>query len=376
MKKLTKKSRMRIFIVADILISIVVSAAIFAGVLCFIDNVHNGYKKNNRKPDDKLSRLVRETVGDDLYYRGKHEDVFGGVWYKYLIKKKDKAAVVNLVNVLNNAVEGEQRKIGVQVGAEFSSGIEYIFTLENFSDDGLETADYDGMHAVCIQEPDHVSDECFYDPSIYTGIEGVRKLCIDSEMQQKAEKKGIDWHEIWPDLEVMLIDYGNHFQDDEIVSALQEAVGNDFDYGGKVENRASGLLRYEYYMINQSEYQMTDRDKDVIANFVKILNDALEDEQRKIQVEAEGSNLHFSVENFSDVELEEADFDGMYAIHIFDPESIPGYAEEACIPSLYTKIQGIRKLYIGPKMKKQAEKEGIDWYELWPDLEEVEVTAR
>ena len=251
------------------------------------------------------------------------------------------------------------------MGAEFSSGIEYVFTLENFSDDGLKAADYDGMYAVCIQEPDYASDECFYNPSIYTGIEGIRKLCIDSEMQQKAEKEGIDWHENCPDLEEMLVKYDYDTKDDELVRLLEKAVGNNFGYEGKVENHDSGLVCYEYLMV--------DEDKDVIANFVKILNDALEDEQRKIRVQVQGSALEFSVENFSDGELDEADFDGMYAIRIMDSESSPVYEEDACIPSIYTGIQGIRKLYIGPKMKKQAEKEGIDWYEIWPDLEEVEV---
>ncbi len=379
MKKLTKRARILVFIAADILISVVVATTILLWFLLCAPNfvLHREY---NKKPDDELSRLVREAVGDDFYYQGKREADFGGGWYMYSIKKKNKAAVATLVGALNDAVEGEQGKIGVQVYTdEYIRGqLEPLFYVENFSDDGLETADYDGMYSLCIREPDHASDECFYDPSIYTGIKGVRKLCIDFEMQQKAEEQGIDWHEIWPDLEEMLVRYDNQDQDDEIVCALQEAVGRGFKYEGKVENRDSGLVCYEYKMTNQSEYQMTDRDRDVIANFVNKLNDVLEDEQRKIQVqvEAEYSAMEFSVENFSDGELEKADFDGMYAIHIMDSESFPEYAEENCIPSLYTKIQGIRKLYIGPKMKKQAEKEGIDWYEIWPDLEEVEVVGQ
>ena len=366
MKELTKKSRIRIFIVADILISFIVATPIFLWFIFYVPQHFGfGYREYNKRPDDELSRLVREAIGKDFDYHGKEESDSGVTEYEYQIKKKDKAAITNLVNALNDAVENEQEKIRVQVGAEFSSGIEYVFTLENFSDDGLKAADYDGMYAVCIQEPDYASDECFYNPSIYTGIEGIRKLCIDSEMQQKAEKEGIDWHENCPDLEEMLVKYDYDTKDDELVRLLEKAVGNNFGYEGKVENHDSGLVCYEYLMV--------DEDKDVIANFVKILNDALEDEQRKIRVQVQGSALEFSVENFSDGELEKADFDGMYAIRIMDPESSPVYEEDVCIPSIYTGIQGIRKLYIGPKMKKQAEKEGIDWYEIWPDLEEVEV---
>ncbi len=193
MKELTKKFRILVFI------SVV--TVIIGGLLYAADCIRNGYNLDNRRPNDKLSRTVREATGNDFYYQGKHEDVFGGRWYEYLIKKKDRAAIANLVNALNNSVENEQIKIGVQVGTDFPHGIEYIFTLENFSDDGLEVADYDGMYAIYIREPDVVDDECFYDPSIYTEIEGIRKLCIEYEMQQGAEKQGIDWYEVWPDLE-------------------------------------------------------------------------------------------------------------------------------------------------------------------------------
>ena len=369
MKKLTRRFRILSLVARGVLIITILVAVRYAVILLVFWINPIGGREHNRRPNDELSRSVKEAVGDDFYYQGKHEDVFGGIWYEYLAKKKDKAAIANLVNALNDAVENEQRKIGVQVGGEFPCGIENVIMLENYSDDGLETPDYDGMYAISIWEPDHIRDECFDDPSIYTEIEGIRKLRIDSEMQEKAEKEGIDWYEIWPELEEILVEYDDGIRDDELVCLLEKAAGYNFRYNGKVENRDSGLICYKYLTM--------DEDKDIFANFVKTLNDALGDEQRKIQVQVriEGSDLEFSVENFSDGELEKADFDGMYAMRIMDPESIPGYAEEACIPSIYTGIQGIRKLYIGPKMKKQAEKEGIDWYEIWPDLEEVEVAG-
>ena len=35
-------------------------------------------------------------------------------------------------------------------------------------------------------------EESFKDPQTYTGIEGIKHLRIDSEMQKKAEEQGID----------------------------------------------------------------------------------------------------------------------------------------------------------------------------------------
>lgn len=121
--------------------------------------------------------------------------------YEYQIKKKDKAAITNLVNALNDAVENEQGKIRVIVYLGIPGGFEPAFIVENFSDDGLEAADYDGMYAICIQKPDIADGTCFDHPSVYTGIEGIRKLRIDPRMKTQAEKEGIDWYKLWPDLE-------------------------------------------------------------------------------------------------------------------------------------------------------------------------------
>ena len=199
MKKLTKKSRIRLFIVADILISITVAAII---LLLRIHSLSKNYGIELIRPADELTRAVRKATGKALYYYGKEESDSGVAQYEYQIKKQDKEAVANLLNALNDAIENEQGKIRVSVWAKMSvNGLECVFALQNFSDAGLGEADYDGMQAIWIGEPDMVDEECFYDPSFYTGIEGIRKLSIAPQMQKKAEKEGIDWYEIWPDLE-------------------------------------------------------------------------------------------------------------------------------------------------------------------------------
>ena len=203
MKKLTKKSRILVFIVADVLISIIVAATLFFWVFNLAQYYGGGgYREYNKKPDDKLSAAVRDAIGKDFNYHGKEESDSGVTQYEYQIKKQDKEAVANLLNALNDAIENEQGKIRVSVWAKMSvNGLECVFALENFSDAGLGEADYDRMQAIWIGEPDMVDEEGFYDPSFYTGIEGIRKLTIAPQMQKKAEKEGIDWYEIWPDLE-------------------------------------------------------------------------------------------------------------------------------------------------------------------------------
>ena len=159
----------------------------------------------NLKPDDDLSRAVHDAMADDFYYVGKEEGIDGVIIYEYEIKRKEGNAVTEFVNAINDYLIAEQEKIMVIVFIEVPGGLSSIFNLKNFSDSKLEKADYDGLYSLYIREAFDGPYEFFHDPSIYTGIEGIRKLNIGEEMQQKAEEEGIDWYAYWPDLEEVIV---------------------------------------------------------------------------------------------------------------------------------------------------------------------------
>ncbi len=198
MKKLTKKSRIRLFIVADILISITVAAII---LLLRIHSLSQNYGIELIRPADELTRAVRKATGKALYYHGKEESDSGVTEYEYGMREWDKDVITNLVNALNDVVKKKQGKVRVKVYLKISKGLCPVFSVENFSDDGLEAADYDGMYAVCIRKLGDEYDAFCDNPSFYTGIEGIKKLSINAGMKKQAEKEGIDWYELWPDLE-------------------------------------------------------------------------------------------------------------------------------------------------------------------------------
>ena len=201
MKKLTKKSRILSLVARGVLVIIILAAVRYAVILLVFWINPIGGREHNRRPNDELSRSVKEAVGDDFYYQGKEKYDSGVTEYQYQVKKLEKAAITNLVNALNDTVKNEQGKITVWVGIKIPGGLEDVLYLENFSDEGLDEADYDGMYAIHIRKPDTAHDTCFDSPSVYTEIEGIRKLTINAEMKKQAEKEGIDWYELWPDLE-------------------------------------------------------------------------------------------------------------------------------------------------------------------------------
>ena len=82
-------------------------------------------------------------------------------------------------------------------------GLESVLNLKNYSNDNSEQSDYEGFYVLSISYPDF--EEGLRNPQTYTGIEGIKYLRIDSEMQKRAEEQGIDWYEIWPDLEDVVV---------------------------------------------------------------------------------------------------------------------------------------------------------------------------
>ena len=162
---------------------------------------------NRGIPYDKFSRAIYREMGDDIWYYYKDKGRSGEKEYYYIIEKCDRDTITRFSKVLNDLARKEKKKIAVYVKVENTHGVESVLSLKNYSNDNSEQADYEGFYALSISYFMNSEEESFKAPQTYTGIEGIKHLRIDSEMQKKAEEQGIDWYEIWPDLEdVVIID--------------------------------------------------------------------------------------------------------------------------------------------------------------------------
>ena len=162
---------------------------------------------NRGIPYDKFSRAIYREMGDDIWYYYKDKGRSGEKEYCFVIEKCDRDTLTRFAKILNNLAQREKKKIAVYVKVENTHGVESVLSLKNYSNDNFEQADYEGFYALSISYFMNSEEKSFKDPQTYTGIEGIKHLRIDSEMQKKAEEQGIDWYEIWPDLEdVVIID--------------------------------------------------------------------------------------------------------------------------------------------------------------------------
>ena len=158
---------------------------------------------NRGIPYDKFSRAIYREMGDDIWYYYKDKGRSGEKEYYYIIEKCDRDTITRFSKVLNDLAQEEKKKIAIYVEVEDPYGSESVLNLKNYSNDNSEQADYERFYALSISYPDF--EEGLRNPQTYTGIEGIKYLRIDSEMQKRAEEQGIDWYEIWPDLEDVVV---------------------------------------------------------------------------------------------------------------------------------------------------------------------------
>lgn len=158
---------------------------------------------NRGIPYDKFSRAIYREMGDDIWYYYKDKGQSGEKEYYYIIEKCDRDTITRFSKVLNDFAQEEKKKIAIYVEVEDPYGSESVLNLKNYSNNNSEQADYERFYALSISYPDF--EEGLRNPQTYTGIEGIKYLRIDSEMQKRAEEQGIDWYEIWPDLEDVVV---------------------------------------------------------------------------------------------------------------------------------------------------------------------------
>ena len=167
------------------------------------------------------------------------------------------------------------------------------------------------------------------------------------------------------------VDYSyNHDADDMISTAIYNEIGGeDIYYQGK-EVTSENVTTYEYLIVHQERGQLEQLISAVNAVLVA------EDINNKISIEcwvriSGAIVLDARLTNYSDDTLREPDYDMLQRLHIgFDIMTHSNLYDQ---PSCYLSLSKIKCLEIPEKMQQKAAAENIDWYEIWPELENVEV---
>lgn len=188
-----------------ILISVSLLAVILIAMGIFIFSFD--YKRNKR-PDDDVSQAIYEAVGrEKVYYYGKEYSESGEVAvYQYTVYDyEDENLLTDMVAAANAAIQekGNTEKIHLVIQEEFVSGA-YSILVQLNNDYEYEGGykQYKSLQSLKIYGSFQMQCGCLYDKaSTYINLPDIKSLVVSKEIAKNAEEEGIDWYEVWPDLE-------------------------------------------------------------------------------------------------------------------------------------------------------------------------------
>ncbi len=163
------------------------------------------YMDSDIKPNDDLSKAVKDTFGDAFYYYGMEESEIYGHYYTFQINENNPEIIREFVDVINENIKEKNDKVTVAVGIKQVEVLGCVFSLSNFSDVDLDYADYDGLCCLWIGYLMYDHDAFWDDVNIYSSLNEIRKIDISDHLQEEFCATGFDCYEIWPDLEEITV---------------------------------------------------------------------------------------------------------------------------------------------------------------------------
>ena len=156
----------------------------------------------SQDPDDDFSRNVMSVVSDMYYYHGFCEEN-GIINYEFKTKIHKTVNIYDIVQAANESSKCLDGKTEISL-MDGPDGVWITMArLYNFSYDDSSFVEYDGFRRLRVfYERDY---PWWIEPSLYMDVDNVIRLEIPDKMQEKADEHGIDWYEIWPDLEEVIV---------------------------------------------------------------------------------------------------------------------------------------------------------------------------
>ena len=183
-------------------------------VLCLLPAGCKQVENTNVKANDAISEAVYTEFGDKLYYEGCHKG--DGKWrYCYMIHDyEEKDVIASVQSIVSRVMEEEDldRNTMVYFSEEMNrTSTEVVAFISNYIESDKEkTKHIEGLEYLCINGTNmsiYNETSPYNEPSTYFNIEGIKYLEISKKIAEIAEEQGIDWYEVFPELETLEVSY-------------------------------------------------------------------------------------------------------------------------------------------------------------------------
>ena len=169
-----------------------------------------GLFQRDKKYDDDISKVIYEAVDEKkIYYEGKEDaglDVVA-IMYNYVVYDyEDENLLMDMAEAVNAVIKEKKlsKKIHIVIWGKMPGGTEPVVSLRNYykNEEGYEQ--YEFLQCLYIYGNDisYMGDDSIYNKaSTYINLPDIKSLVIEKKIDQSAEDEGINWYEIWPELE-------------------------------------------------------------------------------------------------------------------------------------------------------------------------------
>lgn len=79
-------------------------------------------------------------------------------------------------------------------------GTRTIVCLSNYCENDSEYESYETLQCLDIRGA-HEENELYNEVSTYENLKDIKALILEIDINESMEEEGVDWYEIWPDLE-------------------------------------------------------------------------------------------------------------------------------------------------------------------------------
>lgn len=158
----------------------------------------------NKEADNNISKAIYEQLGTKMCYRGSSFDKDNEIlYYHYVVDDyEDENLLVDMVEIINEKMieENISSRICLVIQEVIPGGTNTIVTLHNYFLDDSGYEPYKTLQSLKIWGAES-GYETYNEVSTYEDLQDIKAVIVEEGINKRLEEQGIDWNEIWPDLE-------------------------------------------------------------------------------------------------------------------------------------------------------------------------------
>ena len=333
----------------------------------------------NQLPNDNISRAIYKAVGRrKVHYLSKEYSKSGEIaFYSYTMMIHDDSyekVLTKMVEAVNTVLEEKEitDKICLVIEEKIPGGYTGVASIKNYYEieDGYET--YESLQNLNIGGSEDFNPRSPGNrSSTYINLPDIKRLVVEENIAQNAEEEGIDWCEVWPDLEYYAVreSYAvkNKKADDEISQAIYDRLGEKVYYCNSLLNRKEEVLYY-FYFVNDCE------DENLLVDMAETVNEKLKEddinERICFVIWKTGPHIIATLSNYYEDGAGYESYETLQRLEIWGARMPYEKYNEV---STYENLKDIKAVVVEKEINKSLEEQGVDWYEIWPDLEHYDI---